>query len=78
MFDAMGVNWAGTMLALVATVLIPIPAAFWYYGERIRARSAFAPTLGYMPGADSVAGEPAPVVVEKTSSRRAMGGDNSV
>jgi DHA1 family multidrug resistance protein-like MFS transporter len=78
MFDAMGVNWAGTMLALVATALVPIPAAFWYYGERIRARSPFAPTLGHMPGADSIAGEPAPVVVEKTSSRRANEGDNAV
>jgi len=44
MFDSMGVNWAGTLLGCVAVVLVPIPIAFYIYGERIRRRSAFAPT----------------------------------
>ncbi|OBT92280.1 hypothetical protein VE01_09528 [Pseudogymnoascus verrucosus] len=53
MFKALGVNWTGTLLGCVATVLVPIPAAFWYYGERIRARSPYAPTAAPQPGPDS-------------------------
>ena len=52
MFSALGVNWTGTLLGCVATVLIPIPAAFWYYGERIRARSPYAPTADPLQGSD--------------------------
>lgn len=44
MFDALGVEWSGTLLGCVALLLAPIPALFWKYGERIRARSKFAPT----------------------------------
>lgn len=29
----------------MALLLAPIPALFWKYGERIRARSKFAPTV---------------------------------
>ncbi|OBT69703.1 hypothetical protein VE03_00814 [Pseudogymnoascus sp. 23342-1-I1] len=54
MFSALGVNWTGTLLGCVATVLVPIPAAFWYYGERIRARSPYAPTAGPLQVADSL------------------------
>ncbi|OBT76135.1 hypothetical protein VF21_04855 [Pseudogymnoascus sp. 05NY08] len=53
MFSALGVNWTGTLLGCVATVLVPIPAAFWYYGERIRARSPYAPTAAPQQGPDS-------------------------
>lgn len=53
MFSALGVNWTGTLLGCVATVLVPIPAAFWYYGERIRARSAYAPTADPFNVSDS-------------------------
>jgi hypothetical protein len=35
----MGVNWAGTMLALVEVLLIAIPFVFYQYGGRIRQRS---------------------------------------
>ncbi|KAI4129334.1 MAG: hypothetical protein LQ338_002279 [Usnochroma carphineum] len=45
MFDALGVNWAGSLLGFVALALVPIPIVFYKYGARIRARSAFAPTL---------------------------------
>ncbi|PGH07948.1 hypothetical protein AJ80_07929 [Polytolypa hystricis UAMH7299] len=41
MFDALGVNWAGTLLACVATLLCPIPVFFYIYGPKIRARSKF-------------------------------------
>lgn len=45
MFDALKVNYAGTLLGCVALVLIPIPVVFLKYGARIRARSKFAPTI---------------------------------
>lgn len=44
MFNAMGVNWAGTLLGCVAAVLVPIPVAFYIYGGKIREKSKFAPT----------------------------------
>lgn len=44
MFNKMGVEWAGTLLGAVGVVLVPIPAAFYYYGARIRGKSKFAPT----------------------------------
>lgn len=39
MYHRMGVNWAGTMLALIEVVLIPIPFVFYRYGWKIRQRS---------------------------------------
>jgi MFS transporter, DHA1 family, multidrug resistance protein len=44
MFNGMGIEWAGTLLGCVALCLVPIPIGFYYYGERIRRRSSFAPT----------------------------------
>lgn len=44
MFNALGVNWAGTLLGCVAVVLVPIPVIFYMYGEKIRQKSSFAPT----------------------------------
>ena len=49
MFDALGVNWAGTLLGCVALILVPIPVVFWKYGAKIRARSKFAPTAKAQP-----------------------------
>ncbi|KAG6148878.1 hypothetical protein E4U37_007198 [Claviceps purpurea] len=43
MFEGMGIQWASTLLGCVAVVLAPIPFVFYKYGERIRARSAYAP-----------------------------------
>lgn len=42
MFHNLGVQWATTLLALLATLLVPVPILFYYYGERIRAKSSFA------------------------------------
>lgn len=42
MYRAMGVNWAGTMLALVEVFLTFIPFVFYRYGARIRQRSQMA------------------------------------
>lgn len=49
MFKALGVNWAGTLLGCVALILVPIPVCFLIYGERIRQKSAFAPTKPFAP-----------------------------
>ena len=74
MFDAMGVNYAGTLLGGVAVLLVPIPAAFYYYGGKIRARSAYAPTAkAPQESDDELAGG-----VEKTNSGRSMNGENAV
>ncbi|OJD13080.1 hypothetical protein AJ78_06418 [Emergomyces pasteurianus Ep9510] len=42
MFAALGVNWSGTLLGCVATVLAPIPVIFYIYGAKIRSRSKFS------------------------------------
>lgn len=42
MFDNLGVPWALTILAIISTVLVPIPFIFHRYGRQIRARSRFA------------------------------------
>jgi DHA1 family multidrug resistance protein-like MFS transporter len=44
MFKALGVNWAGTLLGCGATIMIPIPVAFWLWGPKLRAHSRYAPT----------------------------------
>lgn len=49
MFKGMGIQWAGTLLGCVALLLVPIPIAFYYYGEKIRQRSAYAPTKSMPP-----------------------------
>ncbi len=41
----MGVNWASTLLALVALVLCPMPFLFYKYGPLIRSKSQFAPCI---------------------------------
>ncbi|KAB8239227.1 MFS transporter [Aspergillus alliaceus] len=42
MYQAMGVNWAGTMLALLEVLLTFIPFVFLRYGGKIRQRSRMA------------------------------------
>ena len=49
MFNALGVNWAGTLLGCVALILVPIPVVFWRYGAKIRTKSKFAPTAKAQP-----------------------------
>ncbi|KAH8796683.1 MFS multidrug transporter-like protein [Hyaloscypha finlandica] len=67
MFKALGVQWAGTLLGCVALCLVPIPVAFLIYGERIRRKSAFAPTKPIEPVSeeDEV---PSGLVQEKTKT----------
>lgn len=49
MFDAMGVQWVGTLLGCVAALLVPIPVVFYLYGAKIRQKSTFAPTPPPLP-----------------------------
>lgn len=73
MFKALGVNWAGTLLGCVALCLVPIPVCFLIYGERIRRKSAFAPTK---PLTSEEEAEEPPLREEKTETR--INGDDVV
>ena len=39
MFANLGIQWAGTLLACLATVMVPIPIVFWFYGAALRQKS---------------------------------------
>ncbi|KAK4048781.1 hypothetical protein OIV83_004547 [Microbotryomycetes sp. JL201] len=45
MYTNLGVNWATTLIALIALVIAPAPFIFYRYGARIRGASKFAPCL---------------------------------
>ncbi|KAK4048782.1 hypothetical protein OIV83_004548 [Microbotryomycetes sp. JL201] len=45
MYKNLGVNWASTLLALIALVITPAPFIFYRHGARIRGASRFAPCL---------------------------------
>ncbi|KAK1960769.1 major facilitator superfamily transporter [Colletotrichum eremochloae] len=45
MFKGMGIEWASTLLGVVAVLLIPIPVVFYIWGAKIRSKSAYAPTF---------------------------------
>ncbi|KAH0270347.1 MFS general substrate transporter, partial [Aureobasidium melanogenum] len=38
MYDALGLGWGNSLIGFVALALLPIPVAFYFYGERIRMR----------------------------------------
>ncbi|ANB14966.1 Tpo1p [Sugiyamaella lignohabitans] len=42
MFNGMGINWAGTLIACVGVLLCPVPFLFYRYGNQIIAKSKFA------------------------------------
>jgi hypothetical protein len=46
MYNGLGVNWATSVLGLVAVALAPVPVIFFVWGARIRKTSRFhvAPT----------------------------------
>jgi MFS transporter, DHA1 family, multidrug resistance protein len=68
MFKALGVNWAGTLLGCVALCLVPIPVCFLIFGERIRRKSAFAPTRPLEPPSEEEEDPSAGLVQEKTKT----------
>ncbi|KAA8647872.1 hypothetical protein EYZ11_011368 [Aspergillus tanneri] len=43
MFNNMGIQWAATLLGCLATILVPIPICFYFFGKKLRMRSKFAP-----------------------------------
>ncbi|KAK5742509.1 hypothetical protein LTR17_003311 [Elasticomyces elasticus] len=43
MFEGIGIEWGMTFLGCLATLFIPMPFVFYFYGKRIRAKSKFAP-----------------------------------
>ncbi|KAF2168806.1 hypothetical protein M409DRAFT_20823 [Zasmidium cellare ATCC 36951] len=42
MYNGIGVHWTMTMLGCLAVIQMPLPIVFYFYGDRIRKRSAFA------------------------------------
>ncbi|KAI8630287.1 major facilitator superfamily domain-containing protein [Xylariaceae sp. FL1651] len=42
MYDRLGYEWAGTVIAAISFLCCGIPFLFWRYGERIRQRSKYA------------------------------------
>lgn len=40
LYAKLGAHWAGTLLGLLEVVIIPIPVLFYFYGDRIRGKSA--------------------------------------
>ncbi|KAJ7936153.1 major facilitator superfamily domain-containing protein [Mycena leptocephala] len=42
MYEGIGVHWTMTLWGLVAVLLAPAPAAFWWWGKGLRERSKFA------------------------------------
>ncbi|KAL5050209.1 major facilitator superfamily domain-containing protein [Aspergillus fruticulosus] len=57
MFNAIGVNWTGTLLGCVAAVLTPIPLLFYLYGYKIRSKSKFAAEYTAVAKANTAAEE---------------------
>ncbi|TFK32378.1 MFS polyamine transporter [Crucibulum laeve] len=45
MFTNLGVNWASTLIGLLALLFAPSPFLFYKYGPSIRGRSKFAPCI---------------------------------
>ncbi|KAK4048783.1 hypothetical protein OIV83_004549 [Microbotryomycetes sp. JL201] len=45
MYKKLGVNWATTLIAMIALLIAPSPFIFYRYGARIRGASRFAPCL---------------------------------
>lgn len=43
MFEALGVDWAASLLGFVCVALLPIPFALYKFGPVIRAKSNYAP-----------------------------------
>ncbi|PPQ75171.1 hypothetical protein CVT26_008701 [Gymnopilus dilepis] len=45
MFTNLKINWASTLIGLVALLFVPCPFLFYKYGPRIRSKSKFAPCI---------------------------------
>ena len=71
MFNGMGIEWAATLLGLLATCMVPIPVLFYIYGKRLRAKSKFSPTMMLKPppADDSESEDEEPQMVAVMASR---------
>jgi hypothetical protein len=38
MYETLGIGWGNSLLAFISLALIPIPLAFYIFGERLRRR----------------------------------------
>ncbi len=36
MFNALDLGWGASLLAFIALAMVPVPAVFYFYGEKIR------------------------------------------
>jgi MFS transporter, DHA1 family, multidrug resistance protein len=45
MYTKLGINWASTLIGLIALVFAPSPFLFYKFGPAIRRRSKFAPCI---------------------------------
>lgn len=52
MFDNLGIQWAGTLLGCLATIMVPIPVCFYLFGKKLRAKSKFNPYMMLKPPPD--------------------------
>jgi hypothetical protein len=41
LFVSLGVGWGSSVLAFIAIAMLPVPFAFYTYGERIRGKKFF-------------------------------------
>jgi MFS transporter, DHA1 family, multidrug resistance protein len=42
MYQDLGVEWATSLLGFLCIAMVPFPAVFWFYGEKLRAKGKFA------------------------------------
>lgn len=45
LYSRLGPNWSGTLLGLLEVIIIPIPVAFYFYGHKIRMKSALISSM---------------------------------
>jgi hypothetical protein len=42
MYEALGYQWASSLLAFLTVVMMPFPYIFFRYGKKIRSKSRYA------------------------------------
>ncbi|KAF9260712.1 MFS general substrate transporter [Marasmius fiardii PR-910] len=72
MYEALGNQWASTLLGFVALAMTPIPFVFMKYGAKLRARSRYSPYTGDEGGDSREGGEGEPVSIFENSSSSSL------
>ncbi|KAK4684912.1 hypothetical protein P7C73_g5250, partial [Tremellales sp. Uapishka_1] len=57
MYNNLGLEWAGTLVAFLSLVCTPIPFLFYYYGHILRRNSRYAPSEPVVKKASSIGDE---------------------